>query len=118
MADPIIVVTDQGNRLNEAAAVAAAQAVSLLDSTGTALGTVALAAPRSAALQYAHKLFADMAFIEEQQKQAEIAKHAIATELELVQHIEHLMDAALAVGMKFTVTLDANGKMVPAAMKA
>jgi hypothetical protein len=106
MADPIIIVTDQGNRLNEAAAIALATEHHVIDPAGEPL------------LNYSHALFNAVVFQEEQEKQAEIAKHAIATELELVQHIEHLMDAALAVGMKFTVTLDANGKMVPAAMKA
>jgi hypothetical protein len=106
MSDPILVVTDQGNRLNEAAAIALAQEHGVIDPAGQAV------------LGYSHALFNAVEFSEEQQREAAIAKHRIATELELVQHIENLMNAALAAGMKFTVTLDANGKMVPAALKA
>lgn len=118
MSEPILNVTPEGNRLNDLGVVEAAQAVGLLDVTGTALGLIAQAAPRSAAIQFAHKLFDDISFTEEAQKQAREAARVIDNELELVQRVQHLIDEAKAAGFKFTVSLNNAGAPIPTAMKA
>jgi CelD/BcsL family acetyltransferase involved in cellulose biosynthesis len=106
MSEPIINVTAQGNRLNEAAAIALAQEHGVVDPSGQQV------------VNYSHALFDAIEFQEGQQRQAAIAEHAITSELDLVQHVQHLIDKAAAVGYKFTVTLNADGKPIPAAMKA
>ena len=118
MSDPILIVTPQGNRLNEPAVIETAQSVGLLDNTGTALGNIIQAAPRSAAIQFAHALFGQIAFTEEAQKQAAQVEQPITTELDLVQRVQHLIDEAAAAGFKFTVTANADGKLIPTATTA
>jgi phosphoglycolate phosphatase-like HAD superfamily hydrolase len=118
MSEPILNVTPQGNRLNDPGVVEIAQAVGLLDTTGTALGPIIQAAPRSAAIQFAHKLFDGISFTEEAQKQQRQAERVIRDELELVQRVQHLLDEAKAAGFKFTVSLNNAGAPIPMAMKA
>lgn len=117
MSEPILNVTAEGNRLNDAGVIEIAQAAELLTETGT-LTAKATFAPRAQTLAFAHRFFDAVSFTEEAQKQARQAEHAITSELELVQHVQHLIDVAKAAGFKFTVTLNAAGTPIPAALKA
>jgi hypothetical protein len=115
----VVQTTSSGDRPNNPGILQEAQRLGVLEATDpTKLGAAVLANPQGVVLNFAHAIFAAVAFTKEREEHDATQPKPVTSEQDLWQYIERMIAKCNAVGLTFTITLDENGKMVPAIQKA
>jgi hypothetical protein len=115
----VVQTTPSGDRPNNPGIIQEAQRLGVLDAADpTKLGAAVLANPQGVTLNFAHAIFAAIAFTKEREAQDATQPKPVTSEQDLWQYIERMIAKCNAAGLSFTITLDENGKMVPAIQKA
>jgi hypothetical protein len=108
--------TAQGDRPNNAGIIQQAQKWGLLDANDpTKIGATLEANPQGVLVNFAHLIFAAVAFSKDGEANT---PHPVTSEIDLWNYIQRMVEKAEAAGLIFTISLDANGKMVPTIQKA
>jgi hypothetical protein len=115
----VVQTTSSGDRPNNPGILQEAQRLGVLEATDpTKLGAAVLANPQGVVLNFAHAIFAAIAFTKEREEHDATQPKPVTSEQDLWQYIERMIAKCNAAGLTFTITLDENGKMVPAIQKA
>jgi hypothetical protein len=115
----VVQTTSSGDRPNNPGIIQEAQRLGVLEATDpTKLGAAVLANPQGVVLNFAHAIFAAIAFTKEREEHDATQPKPVTSEQDLWQYIERMIAKCNAAGLAFTITLDENGKMIPAIQKA
>jgi hypothetical protein len=115
----MVQTTPAGDRPYNPGLVQEAQRLGVLDATdATKLGAMIQENPQGVILNYGHAIFGAIAFSKDEEKTIATQPKPVTGEHDLWTYIERMVEKAQAAGLVFTVTLDANGQMVPVVQKA
>lgn len=115
----VVQTTPDGDRPNNPGIIQEAQKCGVLDATDpTKLGAAVQANPQGVMVNFAHAIFAAIAFRKEREQHNAVQPKPVTGEQDLLQYIERMIAKCEAAGLTFTIALDENGKMVPSIQKA
>lgn len=115
----VVQSTPDGDRPSNPGIIQEAQKLGVLDATDPAkLGAEVLANPEGVVVNFAHAIFAAVAFSKDREKHNAVQPKPVTGEQDLWEYVERMVTKAQAAGLVFTVALDADGKMVPTIQKA